>query len=150
MFKLQILNSRQAKEITGIIAEHWDSEVKLDYAFLMNGKNRIFIINREVGNFDFSALRINSMGLYFGELKDSKFRLSIEGSQIIGPRAKKNVVEVSREEMRKWLRGEDLQKDCYGCSGFVMVKSNNDFLGCGSYSNGNIRNFVPKTRRIRD
>ena len=30
----------------------------------------------------------------FGELKDDKLRLSIEGSQIVGPSAKKNIIEL--------------------------------------------------------
>ncbi len=149
MFKLQILNSKQAKEITGIISSHWDASLKMDYAFLVNGKNRVFIINRDVGSLDLSALRINSMGLYFGELKDGRLRLSIEGSQLIGPHASKNVVNITKKEMMDWLRGMDLQKDCESCSGFVIVKCNDDFLGCGSYYEGKIKNFVPKTRRVR-
>ncbi len=150
MFSLQILNSKQTKEIKSIIEQQWDSKEQLDCAFLMNNRDRIFAVNREIGKLDFLKLRINSIGLYFGELKDGQLRLSIEGSQIIGPSAKKNVAEISTQEMKVWLKGEDLVKECEGCTGFVIVRSGNDFLGCGRYSNGTIKNFVPKTRRIKE
>ncbi len=148
MLKLKILNSKESKEILSIIDAQWGFEGKLDYAFLVNTKNRIFIINREVGRVDFSSLRINSMGLYFGELKDGVLRLTIEGSQVVGPHSKKNVVEITDDELQKWLRGVDLVKDCEGCRGFVIVRHGTDYIGCGRYSNGMITNFVPKTRRI--
>ncbi len=153
MFSHRILNSKQAKEVLSLIESQWGADVsrlREKYAFLINSRNRLFVITRDVANIDFSALHINSMGLYFGELFNGVLRLTIEGSQIIGPSAGKNVVELSSEEMKSWLRGNDISKSCSDCSGFVIVKRESDFLGSGRYSNGVIKNFVPKTRRIRD
>lgn len=148
MPELKILNSREIKEIYELIEKQWGAEIKLDYGFLKNQKNRIFIISKDISKIDISRLRINSVGMYFCEIDGKGIRLSIEGSQIVGPKATKNVVELDEEETRKWFKGEDLEKYCQNCSGFVILKNNNDFLGNGKYSNGRILNYVGKSRRV--
>jgi NOL1/NOP2/fmu family ribosome biogenesis protein len=86
--------------------------------------------------------------MYFCEIDRQGIRLSIEGSQIVGPKAVQNVVEISEEEAKRWLKGEDLEKECKDCNGFVILKHNKDFLGNGKYKNGRILNYVGKARRI--
>ncbi len=149
MPELKILNSKEIKEILHLIESQWGARIKLGYGFLKNAKNRFFIINKDISEIDTSRLRINSAGMYFCEIDDKGIRLSIEGAQIAGPKAKKNVVELDEGETRKWFKGEDLEKECKECSGFVILKYNDDFLGCGKYSNGRILNYVSKTRRIQ-
>lgn len=148
MPELKILNSREIKEIYKLVEKQWGAKIKLDYGFLKNNKNRIFIINRDISKIDISKLRLNSVGMYFCEDDRAGIRLSIEGSQIIGPKATKNVVKLDEDETRRWFKGEDLEKECRNCSGFVILKSKNDFLGSGKYSNGRILNYVGKTRRV--
>ena len=87
------------------------------------------------------------MGLYF--LNVSKgLRLSIEGSQIIGKKATKNIHELGDNEIREWLKGYDL--DCKGINGYKLIKHKDDFYGVGFASNDKIKNFVPKYRRIKN
>jgi NOL1/NOP2/fmu family ribosome biogenesis protein len=148
MKKLKILNKKEIKEILKPIKEQWGADINLDYAFLQNSDNDIFIANKEIFDVDFERLNVNSLGLYFGELKNSSLRLSIEGSQIIGPKAKKNVIELDDGETKLWLRGYDLEKNTKA-QGYVLVKHNNDFMGSGRVKDQKILNFVPKNRRIR-
>ena len=148
MQELKILNSREIKEIYELIENQWGAKIKIDAGFLKNSKNRIFIINKDISKIDTSKLRINSAGMYFCEIDSRGIRLSIEGSQIIGHKAAKNVVELNEEEKIRWLKGEDLEKECSDCSGFVIIKHMNDFLGTGKYAHGKILNYVSKTRRI--
>lgn len=148
MPELKILNNREIKEIYGVIEKQWGAKIKLDYGFLRNNKNRIFIINKDISKIDTSKLRLNSVGMYFCEDDRTGIRLSIEGSQIVGPKAAKNIIELDDGETRKWFRGEDLEKECRDCKGFVILKNKNDFFGSGKYSNGRILNYVSKTRRI--
>ena len=115
MLHLKILNGKEIKEIFEKIEEQWDAKIKLDYGFLLNTKNRVFIISREISKIDMSKLRLNSVGIYFCELDKRGLRLSIEGSQLVGPHAKKNVVELDDAETMKWFKGEDLQKECKDC-----------------------------------
>ena len=97
---------------------------------------------------ELSRLRLNSVGMYFCENDGKGIRLSIEGSQLIGPKATKNVIELNDEETKNWFKGEDLEKEYKDCNGFVILKHNNDFLGTGKYANGRILNYVGKSRRI--
>ncbi|HLC60989.1 MAG TPA: hypothetical protein VJJ52_06190 [Candidatus Nanoarchaeia archaeon] len=148
MQELKILNSKEIKEIYGLIEKQWGVKIKLEYGFLRNQKNRIFVISKDISAVDTSRLRLNTVGMYFCEFDSLGIRLSIEGSQIIGPKATKNVVELNEEETKKWFRGEDIEKECVDCKGFVIMKRNDDFLGTGKYSNKRILNYVSKTRRI--
>jgi len=164
MAQLKILNSKEIKEILKLIEAQWDAKFKPDYAFLRNNKNRIFIINKDISKIELSKLRINSIGIYFCELDKPGIRLSIEGSQIVGSEAKKNVVDVDEQQSKEWFKGEDLQINDNIClsnekniclppakknySGFVLIKFNDDYLGCGNYKEGRILNYVSKSRRI--
>ena len=147
MPQLKILNSKEIKEILKLIEKQWGAKLKPDYAFLKNMEGRIFIISKNIGKIELEKLRINSIGMYFCEIDKLGIRLSIEGSQIVGPRATKNVVEISEEQAKKWFNGQDLEiKGSY--SGFVIIKYNNDFLGTGNYKHEKILNYVSKSRRI--
>ena len=148
MLELKILNSKEIKEIYKLIENQWGAKIKLDYGFLKNNKNRIFIIGKDISKIDISKLRLNSVGMYFCEIDNKGMRLSIEGSQLIGAKATKNVVELNEEETKKWFKGEDLEKECNDCQGFVILKNKNDFIGTGKYSKGKILNYVSKTRRV--
>ena len=148
MPELKILNNKEIKEIYKLIREQWGAKIKLDYGFLKNSKNRIFVISKDIAKIDTSKLRLNSAGMYFCEIDSKGIRLSIEGSQIIGEKATKNVVELNDEETRRWFKGEDLEKNCEDCRGFLIIKHKNDFLGTGKYTNGKILNYVGKTRRV--
>lgn len=148
MPELKILNSKEIKEVYGMIESQWGAKIKLDCGFLKNNKNRVFVVSRDISKVDLSKLRLNSVGMYFCEIDDKGIRLSIEGAQIVGNKAAKNVVELNEEETKKWFKGEDLEKECRDCNGFVILKHNKDFLGTGKYSNGRILNYVGKTRRI--
>src|SRR3989338_7405418 len=87
--------------------------------------------------------------LDYGFLENNKgIRLSIEGSQIIGSKAAKNIIELNEGETKLWFKGVDLEKDCKDCSGFVILKHKGDFLGTGKCTNNKILNYVGKTRRV--
>lgn len=144
---LKILCSREIKELLGLINAQWDAGFKPDYGFLRSEKDRIYIISKDVAQLEFEKIKMNSLGLYFAEHKKGDLRLSIEGSQIIGPGAKKNVAEISREKVLEWLRGDDIKIDG-SFSGFVIVKHNDYFFGTGKFRQGVLLNFVPKARRL--
>ena len=147
MEHLKILNSKEKKEIVSKINGQWDASFSTDLGMLRNNEDKIFLMNPSIANIDLTKLRINSMGLYFAEVKDGFVRLSIEGAQMIGSLAKKNVVEISHEEAGRWLMGEDLEKQT-DFQKFVIIKSNSDFLGCGCQVKGKILNYVGKNRRV--
>lgn len=147
MQQLKILNKKEIKKIIEIIKKQWNADIKLEYAFLMNNKNRLFIVNRDIDKIDFSKIRVNNLGMYFGELRNG-LRLSIEGSQLIGKYARKNILELDDYELNSWVKGEDFVIET-DLKGFVLIKNKDDFYGTGKVVEGKLLNFVPKARRLR-
>ncbi|MBU0757047.1 MAG: hypothetical protein KKF44_03200 [Nanoarchaeota archaeon] len=147
MQTLEILNKKQIKEISKLIELQWDASFDFHkYAVFYSVKDKIFLINSEVTQINFDELRVNTLGTYFGEKAKGEIRLSIEGSQMVGPSAKKNVLELSDSEADSWMQGKDFDVDS-DLSGFVIIKNNDDFLGCGRVSGQKVFNYVPKERR---
>jgi NOL1/NOP2/fmu family ribosome biogenesis protein len=145
---LKPLASKEKKLLLTLIKNQWSADFKPELVFFRNEKDKIYAVHKDIAKIDLSGARINTVGMYFGEEKKGELRLSIEGSQLIGPIAKKNVVELEKEEVLEWMRGVDLHKEC-DCSGFVIIKHNDDFMGTGKYTQDKrILNFVPKARRL--
>lgn len=149
--KWKVLNSKEVKAIAATVKQQWGPDlpdIRNSCGFLEGKDGDIFLISRDIEKLDLQQLRINSLGLYFGQLRNNELRLSIEGSQIVGKTATKNVAELDDSEFKLWLRGEDIEKQLDSCSGYVLIKHNKDFIGCGKYKEGKVLNFVPKARRI--
>ncbi len=146
MENLRVMNSKEKKNILKLLYDQFGFQSAMEYEFLINTRNKIFILSRDFAKIETRELRINSLGLYFGEIYNGELRLSIEGSQIIGKLSKKNILELSDEDARRWMGGEDFEVR-EKMSGFVIIKNNDDFLGCGKLANGKLYNYVPKERR---
>ncbi|MBW2974922.1 hypothetical protein KY366_04355 [Candidatus Woesearchaeota archaeon] len=147
MQNLKILDKKNRKIFLGLLKKQFGFGEKLDYTFLMNNKNKVFIANKELANIDLSRMRINSIGSYIAEFRDNEVRLSIEGSQMIGPKADRNVVLLEKKEAREWMKGKDIEKKVKE-GGFVILRCGEDYLGSGRVKEGRILNFVPKARRL--
>ena len=147
MQNIKILNKKEIKSILELIKNQWGASADMDYAFLKTDKGKIYAVNSDISRLELGKLRINSIGLYFAEIRDEGIRLSIEGSQIIGPKSKKSVLELNDNEAKEWMRGNDLEMKG-DFSGFLIIKHKEDFLGCGKYANGKILNYIGKARRV--
>ncbi len=105
------------------------------------------MLNKDISKINLEKIRINNLGLYFAKIINNEIRLSIEGSQLVGPIATKNILELNANQTKEWMSGNDLEiKGDY--KGFLLIKYNNDFLGCGKYREGKVFNFVGKARRV--
>ncbi len=148
---LRILDRKEKKEFLGLLKKQFGFSEKLDYVFLINNKNRLFIVNKEIADVNLEKLKINSIGLYIAEFKNNEVRLSIEGSQLIAPKSKSNVIELDEKEVKDWLGGKDLKtKIDEKTDGFVILKCGKDYFGSGKIKQGNILNFIPKARRLNN
>ena len=163
MRQVNFLNSKEAKEIAKMINDQWDADFKFEDFVIKSLKDKIYIISRDLEQIEFKQYNIEQFGLYIAHINErNEIRLSIEGSQIIGPKAKKNVVDIGKLS-KLWMAGQDIPFKT-SCIGDVIVKDGNDYLGSGKImtkevivfdEEGNskkemqqqILNFVPKTRR---
>jgi len=143
-----LLGSKEVKELKKKILEQWGCSCDMDFCFFKNRDNKLFIANRDILKLDLSHLNVNSIGLYFARISHGELKLSIEGSQLIGPKATKNIVELDDEQFWEWIRGLDVAFHGESKS-FVIVKHNSDFYGCARHKEGKLMNMVPKERRIR-
>lgn len=163
MKHLNFLNSKDYKEIAKQINSQFDADFKFEDFVIRSSKDKIYIISRDIEKIDFKNYNIEQAGLYIAHINDrNEIRLSIEDSEIIGPKAKKNVLDIGKLS-KLWMAGNDIpiKTDCIGV---VIIKDGNDYLGSGKIvekevsvydEQGNPRkemqkvilNFVPKTRR---
>ncbi|HDG64084.1 MAG TPA: hypothetical protein ENG72_01790 [Thermococcus sp.] len=114
-----------------------------DLIFEVKANRRIFAYKE----CPFNPRVYTEKGLYFGKIESDGIRLTIEGAFLVGPKAKRNIIEVSEDEAIQWLAGEDL-KIKTPIKGWVILKWGKYYLGCGKARDGIIRNYVPKERRI--
>jgi NOL1/NOP2/fmu family ribosome biogenesis protein len=164
--KLSILSKKEIKKILSILEKHYGFTAELDYTFLWSSREKLYLVSPDFQKIDDTKLRIDSLGLYFAFYNDKELRLTIDGSQLIGPHAKKGIIEIDSKDAGQWLRGYDLDipyeklssgknaehpelieaKD--GGKGFLLVKHCSDFMGSGKLKDGKLLNHIPKTRRI--
>ncbi len=149
----EFLAKKEIRRILEQLEKQWGCSLELDYLFFRNNKNRISLMNRDFAQLDTSKLRLNSVGLYFCEvMNNGEIRLSIEGSQLVGPSATKNVIPLDFDQTRKWLYGQDIEFGSAAIAslptGFVILQHEDFFVGCGRLKNGVISNHVSKNRRI--
>lgn len=144
---LEVLNSRQVKEIMRMLEEQFGVKEKPGLGFLRSNKDKVYVINKDVDRINIKDFRVDSAGMYFGVYMKDGFRLSVEGSQFIGSMATKNVLELSLEQKHEWMKGNDISLNGVD-NGFYIVKWKDDFLGCGKAKNSVLLNSVPKSRRL--
>ncbi len=158
MPNLRTLSSKERKRVLEQLEKQYGCETKSlkSYVFLYQEKRKkYFIANQGVFDLDLEKLRVEAIGLYLCcKLGNNELRLSIEGSQLLGPKSKKNILLLNDKEFHEWIRGRDVEKETE-LEGFVIVKHNDDFLGCGKpvrdEKSGTItiHNYIPKTRYVR-
>jgi NOL1/NOP2/fmu family ribosome biogenesis protein len=154
---LRILNNKEVKEILEQLREHFGYEGKPEYVWMLaEKKERLYIFTRDLAKLDTSNVMIDSMGLYVASV-EGQIRLTIEGSQLFGPHCTKNIIDLDRGELTRWLMGERLTLATLALpqqpvSGVVIVRHDGRFVGCGKVSGEpgaeEIFNFVPKTRHV--
>ncbi|MEM4711086.1 MAG: hypothetical protein QXL18_04005 [Candidatus Woesearchaeota archaeon] len=156
--KYKILNSKEKKELLEKLKQQYGIDVdkkKLDYTFIINKDNRIYIISNDIHKIISENIKIDNIGLYFGEQYKDKIRLSIEGAQIVGKEATKNIYDLNYEQMISWIKGNDITFEDTG-DDFIILRYKNpktlkyDIFGCGKYNRqtGKLMNYVSKSRRL--
>ncbi len=144
-----ILNSKEVKSIVKKLKECYGiKEINMEYAFIKD-HDKLFIVSREFK--PIYKTRLDSIGLYFARIVDNAIRLTIEGSQIIGKYATKNIIELDNENLKKWMAGLELEANENPEAvqdQFILVKHKDDFFGSCKIHDNKIMNFIPKDRRV--
>jgi len=156
--KLSVLNTREKKKIIDKLGELYGFSGEIKQALLMNKDHKIFLLSPDIAMLEKkqeNELRIDAAGLYIGKVEPEGIRLSIEGSQIIGPYSKKHVLEIDDNHLEPWVRGESFElsnaenKKINSEQGFFIIKHGNDFLGGAQIKNNVVKSLVSKERRLK-
>ncbi|MDO8661362.1 MAG: hypothetical protein Q7K43_05725 [Candidatus Woesearchaeota archaeon] len=155
MQSLHFLTAKHSREILGRITEQWGGEFEYlleEYALAQSNEGKVYMISRDIEKVDVSKLRLNSVGMYLVDVEKNGLRLSIEGAQLVGAKATKNILEVSETQARQWLAGSEIElnEENRKLEGFIIIKFKQDIIGCGKISKGILYNFVPKNRRSKE
>ncbi|UZE94285.1 MAG: hypothetical protein IB618_01805 [Candidatus Pacearchaeota archaeon] len=147
---LEILKRNKRIEIENLLEKNYGIKIPFKYHLIKAGKDKIRIFTGNLPAQDLrimnKLLTIDIIGMYFAFFKDQKLRLSFDSTTIFG-KAAKNIIDLSDIEARKWLKGQDLDKDI-GIRGYILLRYDSNILGCGKSTGKKILNFVPKERRI--
>ena len=148
---INILNTRDLKRLKNTLLEQFGFSGKLDYAFILAENQKLYLISKDLAEVDYQTLRVDKWGFYFGEWRSDGLRLSPEGAQLLGKKAKKNVVDLTKEEVLAYFRGEDLDKECpVEGNPYLILKYNQDLIGCAKYKDQKILNYHPKAHRTNE
>ncbi len=148
--KLAILKRNKRIEIEKILEKNYGILIPFKYQLVKLGKEKLRIFTGNLGARDIlilsKILTIDTIGLYFAFFKDDELRISFDSAILFGRNAI-NSVSLNDREAKEWLRGQDLEKNTQ-IRGYVVIKYNDNILGCGKATGRKILNFVPKERRI--
>lgn len=142
------LNSKEKKKLHEQLTNHYGYTGPFDYTVFEAKEQKYYIATRDVEKFLGSRLRIERMGIYVFQVAHGEIRVSIEGSQLVGPHATKHVIELTIPQRDEWMLGKDVVLEGDYPQAFHIVKCGGDFMGCGKYKNGVLFNYVPKERYV--
>ena len=152
MRKIEILKRNKRIEVEKIIEKDFGIKIPFKYQFIKSGKEKLRIFTGNLSAQDIiilsKILTIDTIGLYFSFFKDQELRLSFDSAILLAKNAK-NIIKLNESETRKWIQGQDIEKETQH-TGYIIVKHNNDVLGCGKATKKKILNFVPKERRTKN
>jgi len=151
--EIKFFSRKEKNRIEKIIEKNYCAKLDLSNVILAKTSNeKVWVLSKEVGKLDISKLKVINVGLYLGRLKaNEKILLSIEGCQLVGRQARRNIAILNETEAEKFIQGQDVEVeksvDCKERN-FVLVKYKEDFLGAGKFVNNKVENLVSKSRRL--
>ena len=90
---------------------------------------------------------LETAGIYFLKEEKGELRISFDSLYLFKDKITENILEVDDKEAIEWLKGNDL--NIQTTKGMKVIKHEDKLLGCGKSTGEDIKNFVPKERRIR-
>ncbi len=97
------------------------------------------------------AVDVEALGMTVLRTRQEHWKPTMAGIQRFGGHATRNVIELDREQARRFLAGEEQDLEWDGDWGYLIVAhriaGESEPLGVGLYTYGTLRSQVPKGRR---
>jgi len=148
---LKILSIKEKKKIEESLKLQFGI-IEISGLLVKRGEERLFLFQGNLSPKQITELEktvpLERVGIYFAKMIRDEPKLSIEGAQILKDQIKKNIFELNKEQAEQWMTGQELNIKT-GKKGFIIMKYDDDLLGCGNASEEKITNFIPKSRRLK-
>jgi NOL1/NOP2/fmu family ribosome biogenesis protein len=158
MQEMKFLNSKEKRDIVRSLENQYGFTGELHGNLLLNAKEKLYlladseIISREQDK----QLRIDRAGLHIASIAVNGLRLSVEGSQLLGPRMTKNILEIAPEHLEPWVKGQDFElydrerEQTQGRIGIYCLKLGRDFIGSTIVKDNKVQNCLSKNRWVKN
>ncbi|BFI73107.1 hypothetical protein YN1_0940 [Nanoarchaeota archaeon] len=142
------LNKKIIEEIFKKIEEYYgikiDKEIIKKYRFFST-KEKIYMFNKNFPDF-LDEKYIKKYGLYIIKIEKNNYRFSIEGAQLFGINAKR-IININKENI--FYKSKNQEKILIDVeNGYYIAKDNKDILGSVYIKNKELKDFIPKERKI--
>ncbi|MFX1532715.1 MAG: hypothetical protein ACFFDI_00625 [Promethearchaeota archaeon] len=120
------------------------------YEFVVRGKRqKIWVVTSTVKKFRVFDLKPVYYGMYFAKKDKTGLRLTMNGAQVFGHAATKNIVDLNKHQYLNYLSGEKITDiDPENLQGYVLLRYKSRIFACGKASKEGILNYVPKSRQL--
>ncbi len=143
---------RERDRVTGYFKERFgiDEEVFSGVEFLETRK-AIWMVSPEMVSGEHNQVlrlrRLNYAGLrLLRKTGPNSFKPTTYALQLVGQGARKNVIDLSREELSELLQKGHIPLERDGLKGFVILRYNGIVLGCGLLKEGILYSQFPRGR----
>lgn len=147
---IRFIKSSEKRQIIEKLKEQFGIE-NLPYLLIETGKEKIRAFSGSLSKEEIIKIaqiaNVELIGIYFIK-KEIDLRLSIDATHLLANQITKNIIKLTKEQAQQWLKGYDL--DMPAPRGTLVLKYNEDTLGCGKSNGERIFNHVPKNRRIKN
>lgn len=142
------IDQKWESHVWDLLTKHYGIHKIPGYRFVRSGQKRIRLISEAALSLLSEVPYTGTTGLYIGEYSPRGVRLSMDGAQLLGHHASKQIARLTAKEADSWLQGESINYEDEQ-RGYVIVVHGHDVLGCGNLSQGVLHNYVPKIRRTK-
>lgn len=134
------------------VVDFWDERFGVSpntfdgYTFWEKGAGKVWAFR---GDLD-SPVRIEALGMTFLRTRQEHWKPTTDAVQRFGGHADRNVIDLTREQATRFVRGEDQEIEWDGDWGYLIAAHDlqgREPLGVGVYLHGELRSQVPKGRR---
>ena len=136
------------------VLDFWDERYGIapetfeGYSFWEKGGGKLWAFRGEMAG----PLEIEALGMMFLRTRQEHWKPTTDAVQRFGRHARRNVVELGRQEAQRFVAGEDQPVDWDGDWGYLVVAhtiaGEREPLGVGLFIDGELRSQVPKGRRL--
>jgi NOL1/NOP2/fmu family ribosome biogenesis protein len=147
--KIRFLKSKEKKAILTELEKNYGIK-EIPYLLLEAGKQKIRGYSGHLSKEELQELagitNIEIIGTYLISKKDDDARISFDAMHLF--KIEKNMTEITKEQLEKWLRGQDLPISNIP-RGITILKYQDDLVGIGKSNTEKIFNYVPKERKLK-